>query len=389
MKLALIRRQFAATGGAELYLQRLMEALASRGHEIHLFAESWKQPPTGATLHSIAVSGSRAERPVRFAEAVKEAVARERFDCVFSLERTLKQDVYRAGDGVHQVWLERRRQFAPWWSRPFIGGGAFHRNMMRLEARTFDPANTGRVIVNSTMVKQEILERFHFPEDRIHLVRNGVDVDRFHGGERAETRKRFGVADDEFLLLFVGSGWKRKGLPYLLAAAAGLETMQRDDSPGQFSKAGAVAEEEPPRAPRNRVRLLVVGKGREPAGAPSNVIFAGPMDDVENAYAAADLFVFLPIYEPCSNVVFEALAAGLPVITTRQNGASEVIEDEVNGSILDDPADVPAMMRAICHWASKRMTMDRIDTDALELDRNVEETLRVLEMAAGGKGAAG
>lgn len=391
MKLALIRRQFAATGGAELYLQRLMTALASRGHELHLFAEGWRQPPPGASLHAIAVSGSRAERPVRFAEAVKEAVAKERFDCVFSLERTLKQDVYRAGDGVHRVWLERRRQFAPWWSRPFIGGGAFHRNMMRLEAQAFDPTNTGRVIVNSTMVKQEILEQFRFPEDRIHLVRNGVDVDRFHGGKRAETRKRFGVEDDEFLLLFVGSGWKRKGLPYLLSAAAGLETMQRDGSSGRFSEEMTDNDtgEEPPRAPRNRVRLLVVGKGRRPAGAPGNVIFAGPMDDVENAYAAADLFVFPPIYEPCSNVVFEALAAGLPVITTRQNGASELIEDDVNGTTLDDPADVAAMMSAICHWASKRMTMDRIDTDALELDRNVEETLRVLELAAGGKGAAG
>jgi UDP-glucose:(heptosyl)LPS alpha-1,3-glucosyltransferase len=388
MKLALIRRQFAATGGAELYLQRLMEALTGRGHEIHLFAESWKQPPAGASLHSIAVTGSRAERPVRFAGAVKEAVARERFDCVFSLERTLKQDVYRAGDGVHRVWLERRRQFAPWWSRPFIGGGAFHRNLMRLESQTFDPANTGRVIVNSNMVKQEILDHFRFPEDRIHLVRNGVDVDRFHRGARAETRKRFGVEDSEFLLLFVGSGWKRKGLKYLLAAAAVLESAQRDQSPGRLNADEADDETEPPLAPRNRVRLLVVGKGRKPAGAPGNVIFAGAMSDVENAYAAADLFVFPPIYEPCSNVVFEALAAGLPVITTRQNGAGEVIEDDVNGTVLDDPADVPAMTRAICHWASKRMTMGRIDTDALELDRNVEETLRALELAADEKGAA-
>lgn len=392
MKLALIRRQFAAAGGAELYLQRLMESLTARGHEIHLFAESWRQPPPGASVHSIAVTGSRAERAVRFAEAVREAVAKERFDCVFSLERTLKQDVYRAGDGVHRVWLERRREFAPWWSRPFIGGGAFHRNLMRLEAQTFDPANTGHVIVNSNMVKQEILDHFNFPEERIHLVRNGVEVDRFHEGTRVETRRKFGVENDEFLILFVGSGWKRKGLKYLLAAAAGLETMQRENSRNRFSRDVAEdadeVKDERPNAPKNRVRLLVVGKGRPPAGAPDNVIFAGPLDDVENAYAAADLFVFPPIYEPCANVVFEALAAGLPVITTRQNGAGEIIENDVNGTVLDDPADVTALMFAICHWASRRMTMDRIDTDGLELDRNVEETLRVLELAAGGKGAA-
>ena len=73
MKLALIRRQFSVTGGAELYLQRLMDALTRQGHELHLFAEGWKQPPPGASFHSIAVNGSRALRPLRFAEAVKTA----------------------------------------------------------------------------------------------------------------------------------------------------------------------------------------------------------------------------------------------------------------------------------------------------------------------------
>lgn len=382
MKLALIRRQFSATGGAELYLQRLMDALTRQGHELHLFAEGWKQPPPGASFHSIAVNGSRALRPLRFAEAVKTAVSRERFDCVFSLERTLKQDVYRAGDGLHRVWLERRRQFAPWWGRPFTGGGAFHRNMMRLEQQTFDPANTGRVIVNSNMVKREILENFDFPEERIHLVRNGVDVDRFHEGKRAETRKRLGIADDDFLLLFVGSGWERKGLRYLIRAAAGLEGMQRDTRIGNLSRDLVDEADDLPNVPRKPVRLLVVGKGRKPAGAPNNVIFAGPMNDVENAYAAADLFVFPPIYEPCSNVVFEALAAGLPVITTRQNGASELIEEDVNGSVLDDPADIGGLVLSICHWSSRRMTMPRIDTAQLELARNVEETMKILELAA-------
>ncbi len=388
MKLALIRRQFAATGGAELYLQRLMGELTAKGHEVHLFAEGWDSPPPEVKLHAVPVFGSRAERPLNFAEAAKTAVAKERFDCVFSLERTLKQDVYRAGDGVHRVWLERRRQFAPWWARPFIGGGSFHRNMMRLETAAFDPANTGRIIVNSEMVKREILEHFPFPEERIHLVRNGVDVERFHDGRRAETRKRFGVADDDCLALFVGSGWGRKGLRYLIRAVGAVNDLRRDQERARKAYDPEAEEEEedpgpdPPGAPRKPVRLLVVGKGRKPAGASGDIIFAGPMNDVENAYAAADLFVFPPIYEPCSNVVFEALAAGLPVITSRQNGASEVIEEGVNGSVVDDPSAIDALVRAICHWAAHRMTMGRIDTDALELDRNVEETLKILQLAA-------
>lgn len=378
MKIALIRRQFSATGGAELYLQRLLTALAQAGHEVHLFAEAWEpslvlgeagnadaSPPPGEktgtrgqspiSFHRVPVSGSRATRPLRFAEAVQATLAREPFDCVFSLERTLRQDVYRAGDGVHRVWLERRREFAPWWRKPFIGLGAFHTRMMQLEARTLDPANTRRVIVNSEMVKREILAHFPFPADRIHLVRNGIDVARFQGGQRAKTRARFGIRDDEFLLLFVGSGWKRKGLKYALMA---------------FQQAA-----------RPNLRFLVVGKGRPPARPPRGVVFAGPMADVENACAAADLLVFPPIYEPSSNVVIEALAAGLPVVTSACNGAAEVLEEGITGTVVKNPADVSGLVRAIEFWAQKRSRVT-VDPAALSLERNVQETLAVLELAA-------
>ena len=113
MKLALIRCSFSATGGAELYLQRLLAALALAGHEVHLFAESWAETPSGVKLHPVRCAGSRAQKPRLFAEAVQRELAGDKFDCVFSLERTLRQDVYRAGDGVHRVWLQRRREFAP------------------------------------------------------------------------------------------------------------------------------------------------------------------------------------------------------------------------------------------------------------------------------------
>ena len=113
-----------------------------------------------------------------------------------------------------------------------------------------------------------------------------------------------------------------------------------------------------------------------------------PDEHMASAYAHADLFVFPPIYEPCSNVVAEAQAAGLPVITSRQNGASELVEEDVNGSVLDDPSDLTALIFAICHWASRRMTMGRIDTDQLELERNVEETIKILELAASERGVS-
>jgi UDP-glucose:(heptosyl)LPS alpha-1,3-glucosyltransferase len=382
MKLALIRRQFSATGGAELYVQRLLAALVKAGHEPHLFAESWEGAPEGVALQRVPVSGSRAENPVRFAHAVKEAVAREKFDCVFSLERTVKQDVYRAGDGVHRVWLQRRREFAPWWKRPFIGRGAFHRNMMALEAQTFDPANTRRIIVNSDMVRREILEHFQFPEERIHLVRNGVNVARFQSGKRAETRARFGVKDDEILLLFVGSGWERKGYIFLHRMMhLSLSLRQRYERRSAEGKSVNVAMNQFHR----RLKLLVVGKDRPPKSAPPNIIFAGSLPDVENAYAAADAFVFLPIYEPSSNVVVEALAAGLPVITTPQNGASELIEFERNGYILECAKRKTLSSEALLVaeiWSEDGPRRPVPCSHPLSIEENVRSTLAVLELAA-------
>jgi len=394
MKLALIRRHFSATGGAELYLQRLLAALAKAGHELHLFTESWSNAPQGVIVHSIAPAGSRAERPRQFAEAVRIEAAREAFGCIFSLDRTLKQDVYRAGDGVHRVWLERRRQFAPWWRKPFLGRSAFHKTMLELEAATFSPENTRHVIANSEMVKREVLDRFRFPAERIHLVRNGVDVARFQSGDRSATRAKFGVTADDFLLLFVGSGWERKGLVFLLEAMAcclkhppgwlrhfqsGLER-SRSASPSAVPPGDGGVEQAARSAAR--IRLLVVGKDRPPLRYPKNVIFAGSMDDIENAYAAADLFAFLPIYEPSANVVFEALAAGLPVVTSSLNGASELIRNGVSGTVLADPSNADAVAEAIGYWFARRARPDALAGVDLSLERNVRETISVLELAA-------
>lgn len=363
MKLALIRRQFAATGGAELYLQRLIAALVSAGHEIHLYSEHWEGAPAAVTLHRVAVKAPRSLRPVRFAEKVAQMMVPLDFDVVFSLERTVCQDVYRAGDGVHKVWLDQRRRYASWWRRPFVGMGAFHSNMMALEKCTFDPTLTRHVIVNSDMVRREIVREFAFPDERIHLVRNGIEVSRFQNGDREGVRKRFGLTKDDFVLLFVGSGWERKGLSFL------LRLMQRWEKT------------------RPQVKLLVVGKGKVRGAVPPNVIYAGPMPQVENAYAAADILTFLPIYEPSSNVVPEALASGLPVITSGFNGAAEWLTEGVNGHVLPAPEDTDALEKAVLFWMQKPQVRPVPCDQALDLETNVRETLRVLEKVAAEKRA--
>ena len=356
MKIALVRREFGALGGAELYLQRLLVALCEEGHEVLLVTADKSARMEGVTVRHVNLVRGRSARVLEFDLRVQEALAEMKLECVFSLERLGRQDVLRAGDGVHASWLNQRRHYTPWWRRWLVGWGKFHRSMKLLEARSFDPLNTGRIIVISDMNRCEILANSNFPPDRIHLVRNGVDISRWRGGNRHGTRKKWGIEENDFLLLFVGSGWERKGLRFVLSAMSRMNN--------------------------SHIKLVVVGKGNVPRRVPLGAKFVGPMLDVENAYAAADLFVFPPIYEPAANVCFEAMAAGLPVVTSARNGAAEVIEKGINGTVVQDPSDVGSIMTAIEFWRNQPSVRPvRVKTD-LSLTRNVRETLEVLMLAA-------
>ena len=361
MNIALARREFGAGGGAELYLQRLIGALRDKGHEVVLVTADAKAKPEGVEVRRVPLSGSRSARIAQFDAGVQTVLASKPVDCLFSLERLSRQDVLRAGDGVHASWMEQRRRFSPAWKRWLVGRGAFHRAMMDLETRAYSPANTRHLIINSEMVARDVRARFGFPDERVHMVRNGVELERWQRGDREAQRAKWGLRPDEFLLLFAGSGWERKGLPFVIAA---LEKIS-DSS----------------------LKLVVAGKGRSPRNAPSGVRFVGPMADLENAYAAADLFVFPPVYEPSANVVFEALAAGLPVVTSACNGAAEVIEEGINGTVVTAPSDIEALVDAIQSWrACPNARPVPVKAD-LSLERNVRETLAVLELAAAERAA--
>jgi UDP-glucose:(heptosyl)LPS alpha-1,3-glucosyltransferase len=228
--------------------------------------------------------------------------------------------------------------------------------MLELERKTFDPANSKSIIVNSEMVRREIVSNFHYPTERIFLVRNGIDIDRMRSGDRSATRRKLRLAPEDFVVLFVGSGWERKGLHFLTSA---LRLMD----------------------PALKIRLLVAGKGTSPSNSPRSAVFAGVMQDVENAYAAADIVVTLPSYEPSANVVFEALAAGLPVISSVHNGAAELIREGVDGSTIQDPSDALRVAESLHHWATRgpgqRLTYH--SPSDLCINRNIQQTLDLIE----------
>jgi UDP-glucose:(heptosyl)LPS alpha-1,3-glucosyltransferase len=319
MKIGFIRRGYSPTGGAEAYLLRLARGVAADGHEpVLVTSRDW---PGEAWPNDSVIRVGNGGSPVAFAREAARAAGG--CDVVLSLERVFECDVYRAGDGVHAAWLERRAAIEPAWRRWLRGTNRKHRELLRLERALFSPEGARRVIANSRMVRDEIVAHYDYPAERITVIENGYDTPPAEPGRRERRRAELGLRSGDFVALFAGSGWERKGLRTAVEAVRA----------------------------RSEVRLLVAGRGK-PFAAPSNVRFLGPRHDLQGDFAAADVFVLPTVYDPFSNACLEALAAGLPVLTTHANGFAEIITEGVHGSIFA-PGDVAALGSALHSWRER------------------------------------
>jgi UDP-glucose:(heptosyl)LPS alpha-1,3-glucosyltransferase len=316
------------------------EGLARRGHDVHLFAERWARDAgmrPEIALHRVPVPpGPSFVRVLAFAAGAARAVAREPCDAIVSFERTLRQDVYRAGDGCHREWLVRRAAARTPFRRALLRANPLHSSYLWLEGRIFRDPRCRLIIANSCRGRDEIVRHHGTDPGRIAVLYTGVDLEAFHPRRRADRRTAVRhsviVGDGDIALLFVGSGFERKGLGPLLHA---MDVLRRDA--GQL-----------------RVRLLVAGRrevryerAARRLGLGGLVTFLGGASNVADLYAAADAFILPSLYDPFSNACLEAMAAGLPVITSRANGTSELIDDGQEGLVLDDPTDPGAIAKAI------------------------------------------
>ncbi len=219
LRLALVRRGYSATGGAEAYLKRLARGVIEAGHKVQLIATNeWPEDqwPLGP------ITRLRAESVIGFADELEQV--RPQLDCdgLLSLERVWSCDVYRAGDGVHRAWLARRRKFELPLKQFARALNRKHRDLLHLEQSLLASRKAGRVIVASQMVKNEIVDLYGYPADRIDIVHNGVPLDkfRFDSELREKSREDLKLKPDQIALLFAGSGWERKGLLFAIQAMA-------------------------------------------------------------------------------------------------------------------------------------------------------------------------
>jgi UDP-glucose:(heptosyl)LPS alpha-1,3-glucosyltransferase len=346
MKLAIVRQKYTPFGGAERFVERALAALRAKGVDVSVVAREWLGDVQGIRVDPFYLG--RTWRDAGFARGVQRLIAGRRFDLVQSHERIPGCDIYRAGDGVHATWLNLRNKpsdrLAPW-----------HRYTLAAEAEMFRHPGLRAVICNSRMVRDDIARRFGVTADKLQVIYNGVDLEAFHPRLREEQglalRDKTGVAADVPLILFVGSGYERKGLPTLLH---GLAAMKRRDA-----------------------RLWVVGRDKQDTlmrklaqtlGVDQRVMFLGGQADVRPFYGAADVFALPTLYDPFPNAALEALASGLPLVTSTTCGAAELVT-AANGRVVSagDAVALAASLDSLCDRAPEMRDAARASVAHLDL----------------------
>lgn len=313
VKLALVRQRYSPYGGAERITEQALAALAAAGVEVEIVARAWQGKIRGLRCDPFYLG--RTWRDASFAHGVQALIASGRYDLVQSHERIPGCHVYRAGDGVHATWLELADK--PWRLSPW------HRYTLAAEDALFRHPSLRVVICNSRMVAEDITRRWPEAAAKIEVIYNGVDLARYHPGlatEHRALRARVGARETARIVLFVGSGYARKGVATLIEALAHL----------------------PP-----SIEAWIVGKDKDEAAyrrlaarfaLEKRVRFFGAQADVRPFYGAADVFCLPTLYDPFPNAVLEALACGLPVVTTTTCGAAELLTPPETETKAQPPA---------------------------------------------------
>lgn len=330
-KTAFIQRKVSPHGGGEMFALRFIDEMTKLGHQITLLAHSIHP----SLLQRFAFVRIPVLKPfsflkmLSFAWGCRRAAQKNRFDLIFSNERTLYHDIYFAGEGCHRFWLQQRFRQVTAFKKFLIRINPLHWTLMHLEKRCLTNPRLKGVVAFSNRTKEELIAEHGIAGDKIKVVYHGVPDPVAGDADRETLRKDMGIADDELVILFLGSGFERKGLKFLIEALKGF------DHP--------------------HFRLLVVGKGRtgkykrlaKKLGVENKVHFYGQNPNAPLFYMMADMFILPTLYEPFGLVVLEAMSYGVAVAVSRCAGASELISDKENGLIIRDPFDPAEIGRCL------------------------------------------
>jgi UDP-glucose:(heptosyl)LPS alpha-1,3-glucosyltransferase len=382
MRIALVIKTFDKhVGGAEHWTWQFARWLAAAGHNVHVVASRFSADTAALGISAHCVPPLR--RPTAWATAAEEVLRRLRVDVIHDMGHGWYCDVLQPHGGSRVASFEQNLLLIPPWLRPVKRGLARcwprYREFDRVASRQYVPDGR-RVIALSRMVAGHMARHYPLAPQQVQIIYNGVDTQRFSPEicrpHRAAARHQLGLRD-ETLLLLVTQNLRLKGVPTALRALARLR------------RAG------------HAVRLVVAGgKGfrgyqrmAQRLSIGGAVTFAGQQEDVIPYYAAADIYVHPTFYDPCSLVLLEAMACGLPVITSRFNGAGELVRPGQDGYVISDPADDKELANRVASIlkAGECQRMGRAarqQAEAHPWERNCREIVSLYQELAGRRQAA-
>ena len=374
-------------GGAESYAVFLSTFLVENGWEVHLFGEVWDGEPESAVFHKITIPKYLPGwlRIYLFALRHKRAVKKNHFDVIIGFGNTLYMNVYQSHGGVH--WLSTRRKVH---SEKSVVGRLIKRLIIVfslkqwvrswIEAAPFRLAPRPRIVAISDMIKKDMESFYRVQGEDIQVVYNGVDTARFNENLRDKLRgplrKEMGIREDEVVFLFVSYDLKKKGIEPLVGATVELKRMGNTNF--RVVVVGGLSY----RALSMQIKRLDI-KDR--------IFFTGRVRSMEAYYANSDVFVLPTFYDACSLVVLEAMASGLPSITTTANGAAGIMSDGKDGYIIPHPPDplVLAKRMQLLLDREQRLEMSRqalCTGQSYSAKRNHQEMMSIFHEVAHGNG---
>ncbi len=337
MKILFCAKHVVGKGGQEGFLRRLGSFLISRGHDVEILASA-TDPIPGATSTSVPIPRwvGRATRDWTAARAIAAVSTQHEHAVSFGGQKMWGCNVLRPGGGVEaEYWAVRLSdRYASPSLRALAQAASVKRRFdLNAESRGYRDPRLRYVVANSQQVRDGIVRHYPAVADKIEVIYNGADLKRFSlpdgDSVRVAIHRDIGLDPARRTAVFAGHNFRLKGLPQAMAALA-------------------LANQSHPKA---GWQLIVIGGGRparmqrlaQSLDLADAVRFVGNTATPDQYYAASDVLLFPSFYDPCANVTFEALASGIPVITTRRNGASEVISDAVEGWTVDRPDCIESM----------------------------------------------
>lgn len=341
-------------GGLEAHLIALAHHLADRGDEVHCLTMDEAGPGEPFVHHQVRARGlGRAKKDLDFAKGARDLCARTGFDVVLGIRHLLACDVYLPHGGTIAATIAAHRKAKTLPSLP----SARVRNFFDLERRLLTgPLRPSLVIAVSDQVREDLVFRYPAVEEAIRVVPNGVDLEHFSPEGREAAREKLAPGDGPVLLFAAGNprlkGWR--------AARAVFDRLRRDG--GGW-------------------RLLVAGG--EPRSLPRGATHLGRVDDLREAYLAADALIQPTFYDPFPLTTLEALACGTPVVTTRANGAVHHVGEGRSLRVVESPASADGMVRILAEMVEEAPREEaREKASAFPLEDSLAATAAVLDEAA-------